>query len=137
MTAARAAGFGSEGLERRRGARVPVDTLAVPVSVVGARLVNLSLFGMMIESPVPLEREAIMKFRLSIGGYKGDAEARVAVSTVRGLGPVRRFGIGLEFAALSREMRDHLRRALGPLAETAPLPRTTASAPSAAGGSGR
>jgi PilZ domain len=137
MTAERGPGFGVDALERRRVPRIPVETLAVPVSVVGARLVNLSLLGMMIESPVPLEREAIMKFRLSIGGYKGDAEARVAASTVRGRGPVRRFGIGLEFAALSTEMRDHLRRALGPLAETAAPSRTTTSVSSAAGGSGR
>jgi hypothetical protein len=136
MTATRGAGFGVDAPERRRVPRIPAETLAVPVSVVGARLVNLSLFGMMIESPVPLEREAIMKFRLSIGSYKGDAEARVAASTVRDRGPVRRFGIGLEFAALSTEMRDHLRRALGPLAETV-SPRTTASVSSAAGGSGR
>ncbi len=133
MTAARGAGFGPEGLERRRGPRVPVEQLDVPMSVVGARLVNISLFGMMIESPVPLEREAILSLRLVIDGHKGDVQARVAACTVRP-GPVRRYGIGLEFAAISAEMREHLRHALGRLAESAPSPRATASSSSAAGG---
>ena len=51
------------------------------VSVVGARLVNISSYGMMIESPVPLEREAVMQFRLVVAGKKADVDARVAACT--------------------------------------------------------
>lgn len=112
-------GFGPKGLERRRAPRIPVDKLAVAVSVVGARLVNISLFGMMIESPVPLEREAILSFRLVIGGHKGDVEARVAASTLGATGQARRYGIGLEFTTLPMDVRSHLRKALGPAAESA------------------
>lgn len=113
------AGFGPRGLERRRGPRTPVDKLAVAVSVVGARLVNISLFGMMIESPVPLEREAILSFRLIIGGHKGDVEARVAACTLGASGQSRRYGIGLEFTSLPLDVRSRLRKALGPAAERA------------------
>ncbi len=140
MTAARGPGFGPEGLDRRRAPRIPVDQLAIAVSVVGARLVNLSLFGMMIESPVPLEREAILSFRLVIGGYKGDVEARVAACTLGAAGPARRYGIGLEWVTLPTEVREHLRRALGPAAEGAgngAAPQTTTKVSSAAGGTGR
>ncbi|MGH7533985.1 MAG: PilZ domain-containing protein, partial [Gemmatimonadales bacterium] len=99
------AGFGPEGLERRRGPRTPVDKLSVVVSVVGARLVNISLFGLMIESPVPLEREAVLSFRLVIGAHKGDVEARVAACTLGATGQARRYGIGLEFTTLPLDVR--------------------------------
>jgi PilZ domain len=113
------AGFGPKGLERRRGIRTPVDQLAVVVSVIGARLVNISLFGMMIESPVPLEREAILSFRLVIGGHKGDVEARVAACTLGASGQARRYGIGLEFTSLPLDLLSRLRMALGANAESA------------------
>lgn len=111
--------FGPKGLERRRAPRVPVDKLAVAVSVVGARLVNISLYGMMIESPVPLEREAILSFRLVIGGRKGDLEARVAACTLGGSGRARRYGIGLEFTSLPLDVRSNLRQALARAGEDA------------------
>ena len=38
------------------------------VSVVGARLVNVSPFGMMIESPLPLKSDAVLPFRLVVAG---------------------------------------------------------------------
>ena len=38
--------------ERRRAERVPMPATGGPVSVVGARLVDVSPYGMMIESPV-------------------------------------------------------------------------------------
>jgi hypothetical protein len=113
------AGFGTKGLERRRGPRIPVDKLAVAVSVVGARLVNISLFGMMIESPVPLEREAILSFRLVVGGQKGDVEARVAACTLGASGRARRYGIGLEFTPLPLDVLSLIRKAVGPAAESA------------------
>ena len=110
--------FGPKGLERRRGIRTPVE-LALAVSVVGARLVNISLFGMMIESPVPLEREAILSFRLVIGDHKGDVEARVAACTLGASGQARRYGIGLEFTSLPMEVHTRLRKALAASAEGA------------------
>ena len=112
-------GFGPKGLERRRGPRIPVDRLAVTVSVVGAKLVNISFFGMMIESPVPLARDAILRFRLVIGGHKGDVEARVAACTLGASGQARRYGIGLEFTALPVDVHSRLRKALGKSVESA------------------
>jgi hypothetical protein len=113
-----AAGLGPHGLERRRGVRTPAE-LAVDVSVVGARLVNISPFGMMIESPVPLENGAILSFRLVIGGYNGDIEARVAACTLGASGQARRYGIGLEFTSLTMEIHTRLKKALGPTTESA------------------
>jgi hypothetical protein len=111
-------GSGPKGLERRRVVRTPAE-LALPVSVVGARLVNISHFGMMIESPVPLERESILSFRLVIDGYKGDVEARVAACTLGASGEARRYGIGLEFTSLSIDVLNRLRKALAGSAESA------------------
>jgi PilZ domain len=111
-------GLGPKGLERRRGVRTPVE-LAVPISVVGARLVNISPFGMMIESPVALERESILSFRLVIGDHKGDIEARVAACTLGASGQAKRYGIGLEFTSIPLDIHSRLRKALGPIPESA------------------
>jgi len=81
------------------------------VSVVGARLMNVSSYGMMIESPVPLERDAVMRFRLVVAGEKSDVEARVAACT-----PVpgsRRYTVGLEFLHIAPEVQQRLIRVLG------------------------
>lgn len=80
------------------------------VSVVGAALVNVSSYGMMIESPVPLEREAVLQFRLVVAGEKTDVDARVAACT-----PVpgaRRYAVGLEFVRIAPEVQDRLVRVL-------------------------
>ena len=80
------------------------------VSVVGAALVNVSSYGMMIESPVPLERETVMQFRLVVAGQKTDVEARVAACT-----PVpggRRYAVGLEFVRIPPEAQKRLVRVL-------------------------
>jgi PilZ domain-containing protein len=118
--------FGRAGLERRRGPRIPVDKLNVTVSVVGARLVNLSLFGMMIESPVALEREAVLSFRLVIGTLKVDVEARVAACTLGASGRARRYGVGLEFTSVTPELRAQLARAVG---GSGPAPRVRPDLP--------
>ncbi len=112
------AGIGPTGLERRRAVRTPVE-LAVAVSVVGARLVNISPFGMMIESPVPLECQSILSFRLVIGDHKGDIEARVAACTLGASGQAKRYGIGLEFTSIPMDIHTRLRKALGPAPESA------------------
>lgn len=80
------------------------------VSVVGAALVNVSSYGMMIESPVPLETEAVMQFRLVVAGQKTDVDARVAACT-----PVpggRRYAVGLEFVRIAPEAQQRLTRVL-------------------------
>ena len=80
------------------------------VSVVGAALVNVSSYGMMIESPVPLERDAVMQFRLVVAGRKADVDARVASCT-----PVpgaRRYAVGLEFVGIPPETERRLVRVL-------------------------
>ena len=104
--------FDSRGLERRRGPRVPVGQVDGAVSVVGAKLLNVSLHGMMIESPVPLERDCVLRLRLVIEGQKSDVEARVAACTAGASGEKRRYGVGLEFTSLPREARWRLERTL-------------------------
>lgn len=104
--------FGPNGLDRRRGERVPMPRAGGPVSVVGARLLNASPFGMMIESLVPLEKDAVLALRLIIGGQKYDIETRVAACTPITGGARRGFGIGLEFAQLPEEVRERLKQVL-------------------------
>ena len=113
-------GFGEKGLERRRADRVPLEGTGAPLSMVGARLVNATPYGMMIESPVPLERDAILPLRLQIRGEKADIEARVA-----GIWPLpdskRGFGVGLEIThiedAARARLQDVLQEARNPVAD--------------------
>lgn len=121
------------GLKRRRGPRIPVHELEGAVSVVGAKLLNVSLHGMLIESPVPLERESVLRLRLVIAGRRSDVEARVAECTRGGAGEKQRYGVGLEFIDIPAEARRSLERAL------AQLPARLRSAPAliAAAGTGR
>jgi hypothetical protein len=83
--------FGPEGLERRRVERAPALPSALAVSVVGARLVNVSRYGMMIESLVPFEKETVLQLRLIVEGEKADVEARVAACTAGAAGARRSF----------------------------------------------
>jgi Tfp pilus assembly protein PilZ len=78
--------------------------------MVGARLVNATPYGMMIESPVPLEREAILPLRLLIRGEKADIEARVAGiwPLTGGVGAKREFGVGLELTQIEEGARARL-----------------------------
>jgi hypothetical protein len=107
------AGAPPSGFERRRSERIPVPPRGGPVSVVGARLVNVSAHGMLIESLVLLEREAQMNFRLVIAGEKVDVEARVAVCSLLSSGRRRIFGVGLEFTAMPEAARQRLADVLG------------------------
>jgi len=104
--------FAPRGRERRRGPRLPVSGLEGAVSVVGATLVNVSRFGIMIESPVPLAPESVHCLRLVIGGRKSDVEARVAACALGTSGRPRRFDVGLEFTFLPDDVRARLERAL-------------------------
>ena len=99
------------GLERRRAERVPMPATRGPVSVVGARLVDISPYGMMIESPVALTEDAVLQFRLSVEGRKTDVSARVAACRSRP-GERHAFGVGLEFLDLDPDVRDAIRDAL-------------------------
>ena len=80
------------------------------VSVVGARLVNISSYGMMIESPVPLEREAVLEFRLLVAGQKADVDARVAACAA--IPGSRRYSVGLEFSRIEPQVQERLVRVL-------------------------
>jgi hypothetical protein len=80
-----------------------------PVTVVGARIVNLSPYGMLIRSPLPMEREAVHRFRLVIGAESRDVEARVAMCQPDGR---RRYDVGREFVAPAEELRARLTQAL-------------------------
>jgi Tfp pilus assembly protein PilZ len=104
--------FGDGGLNRRRAERVPMPATGGFVSVFGGRVVNVSPYGMMIESPVPLERDSVLQLRLVVGGEKVDVETRVAACTLLPGGKRRVFGIGLEFAMIRSEVQDRIREFL-------------------------
>jgi hypothetical protein len=96
------------GIERRRAARVPMAP-GGPVALVGARLLNVSPLGMLIEAPVAMELEAIHRFRLVVGKDHADVEARVAACFP---GPRHRHQVGLEFVGLTDELRTRLAEVL-------------------------
>ena len=110
MTAAPSAGPPG-GIERRRALRAEPDELAERVSVMGTRLVNISHHGLMIEAPVPLAPDSTLRFRLVVAGTKSELEARVAQCRPRGPAGGR-WGVGVEFTEVPREMRERLTRAL-------------------------
>lgn len=103
--------FGENGLERRRAQRVPMSSAGATVAVVGARLINASVYGMLIASPVALEPEAVLPLRLVIHGDKVDVEARVAACTPLP-GARRTFGVGLEFVRIDEGARGCLEEAV-------------------------
>jgi hypothetical protein len=106
--------------ERRRAERVPMPPTGGPVSVVGARLVDVSPYGMMIDSPVAMTQDAVLQFRLSVQGQKADVSARVACCTSR-TGARHSYGVGLEFLDLPGVMRDQIRDVL--IRHAAPPPK--------------
>jgi hypothetical protein len=89
------------------------------VSVVGAALANVSPYGMMIVSPVPLEPGAILSLRLVVAGAKTDVDARV-VACARLAGGGRRHGAGLEFTRIAPEMRARLVQVLAEVPASVP-----------------
>jgi hypothetical protein len=99
------------GAERRRCARVPMAPTGGPISIVGARLVDVSPYGMMIESPVPMKEDAVLQFRLAVEGRKTDVSARVAGCTARP-GTRHAYGVGLEFVDLPSDVREQIRDVL-------------------------
>jgi hypothetical protein len=107
------------GPERRRCPRIPMAPTGGPVSVVGARLVDVSPYGMMIESPVPMKEDSVLQFRLAVEGRKTDVSARVACCTARP-GTRHAYGVGLEFVELPSELRDQIRDVLHRLGRASP-----------------
>ena len=99
-------------MERRRAQRIAMTPPANPVSVVGARLVDVSPFGMMIESPVAISPDAVLPFRIVVAGRTSDVRCRVATCRPAAGEDQRHFGVGLEFLDLPADSRDHLREVL-------------------------
>jgi len=110
---ARAASGPPGGVERRRAPRVLPDELAEPVSVVGARLVDISRDGLLLEAPVPLEPQSTLRLRLVVSGVKTEIETRVANSRRRAGRGGRPWGVGVEFGEVPAVVRRRLARALG------------------------
>jgi hypothetical protein len=102
---------GSGGLEQRRGPRYPVSATSA-VSVVGAQLLNVSSYGVLIESLVPMETDAVMPLRLIISGSKVDIEARVANCNSVAGEKRRVYRTGLEFVMMAPDVRERLAEAL-------------------------
>jgi Tfp pilus assembly protein PilZ len=88
------------------------EQLSEPVSIVGARLLDISAGGVLIDAPVPLAPDSTLHVRLVVAGVKTELEARVA-GCRRLHGSSRPWGIGLEFSEISKEARQRLERALG------------------------
>lgn len=98
-------------LGRRRAPRVAMAADG-PVAIVGAHLVNVSPYGMLIHSPIAMVPGTVHRFRLVIGREQRDVEARVAMCLAAAR---RRFDVGLEFVGTVDELRIRLREALAQL----------------------
>lgn len=96
--------------ERRRAPRVAMPPRGGAVAVVGARLRNVSRYGMLIESPVPMARDAIVRLRLLVAGRPADVEARVAACTPQA--GTHAYGVGLEFLQVDTFDRERIEAVL-------------------------
>ena len=81
--------------------------------MVGARLVDISRDGLLLEAPVPLTPDSTLRLRLVVGGVKTELETRVANTRRRALAGSRPWGVGVEFADVPADVRARLARALG------------------------
>jgi Tfp pilus assembly protein PilZ len=95
------------GVERRKTARSVPDELSEPVSVVGARLLDISTGGILIDAPVPLAPDSTLRVRLVVGSVKTELETRVT-GCRRLHGSNRPWGVGLEFLEIPKEVRQRL-----------------------------
>jgi hypothetical protein len=82
------------------------------IAVVGARLVEVSAHGMLIESLVPMEEGLSLRLRVVIAGHKSDIEARVANCRLSASGRRRLYGVGLEFTSIPEAAQERLREIL-------------------------
>jgi hypothetical protein len=106
--------IGPDGVERRRAPRLEPDDLAEPVLIVGSRLVNIGLDGLMLEAPIPLAPESSLHLRLVLGGERADVDARVRGCSARWGGRRGIWGVGVQFENLPPGARERLERALRP-----------------------
>jgi Tfp pilus assembly protein PilZ len=97
--------------ERRRAERITMPPVGGPVSVAGARLLDVSPYGMQVETPIAMAVDSRMEFRLTVSGAKHDVEARVA-SCRPVTGGRRAYGVGLEFTRVPDGLREQLRELL-------------------------
>ncbi len=97
------------GINRRRAERIPIGE-GGPVSVVGGRMIDVSPYGMMIESVMALPTDSTHSFRVVVEGVKRDVRARVACCMPRP--GTKRFGVGLEFVDVDADWREHVREVL-------------------------
>ena len=99
-------------MERRRAQRIAMRPPANPVAVVGARIIDVSPFGMMIASPVAISPDSVLPFRIVVDGRTSDVSCRVATCRPAPGEDPRSFGVGLEFLDLPAETGDRLREVL-------------------------
>lgn len=111
-TSRRATGPGDA--ERRVSPRFEPEDLKQPVQVIGSRLVNISRGGVMLEAPVPLSTDSILRLHLVLDGERSAVEARVRACVPRAGGRHVTWGVGLEFQDLDPETSERLDRVLVP-----------------------
>jgi hypothetical protein len=80
---------------------------------------DVSPYGMMIESPVAMKEDAVLQFRLAVEGRKTDVSARVACCTARA-GVRHAYAVGLEFVNLPSDLREQIRDVLARHASAPP-----------------
>jgi hypothetical protein len=102
------------GRERRRSPRFTPEELLEPVYVVGSRLVNISMGGLMLEAPVPIAPDSTLRVHLVVAGEKAEVDTRVRACVPRPQGLRRAWGLGLEFESIAPATRDRLAHALVP-----------------------
>jgi hypothetical protein len=102
------------GGERRRSPRFTPEELPEPVYVVGSRLVNISIGGLMLEAPVPIAPDSTLRVHLVVGGEKTEVDTRVRACVPRPQGLRPAWGLGLEFESINPAARERLAQALPP-----------------------
>ena len=100
--------------ERRRAPRYTPEELVEPVYVVGSRLVNISIGGLMLEAPVPIAPDSTLRVHLVVRGEKSEVDTRVRACVPRPQGLRRAWGLGLEFESIAPAARERLAHALAP-----------------------
>ena len=98
---------------RRRAARIAMRP-GGPVAVIGGYLVNVSPYGMIIHSPLPMEPDAVHRFRLVVANEQRDIEARVANACPKGK---HHYDVGLEFVGVAEDFREQIATVLAPLSK--------------------
>jgi hypothetical protein len=101
------------GPERRQAPRLEPGELALPVLVVGSRLVNIGPGGLMLEAPVALTPDSPLHLHLLVGGERTDLDARVRGCVQRRIGRRTAWGVGVQFEAIDPVSCERLERALG------------------------